>query len=223
MPQAHSPRPPDRKRIAVIPGDGIGKEVTAEAVRILEIVAAAGGKHLELVTFDWGAERFLRDGTTLPDDAPDMFRKEFDSILFGALGDPRVPSNKHAADILLGLRFKLDLYVNIRPCILLDPRLTPLKDRSEKDIRFVVFRENTEGLYAGVGGFFKKGTPDEVAVQEEINTRKGVERIQRYAFEFRPGKQARATVHERQIERPYLRARFVATRVRGIEARVSRN
>jgi 3-isopropylmalate dehydrogenase len=184
MPHTRSSGQPDRKRIAVIPGDGIGKEVTAEATRILGIVAAAGGKHLELVTFDWGADRFLRDGTTLPDDAPEMFRNEFDSILFGALGDPRVPSNKHAADILLGLRFKLDLYVNIRPCILLDPRLTPLKDRTEKDIRFVVFRENTEGLYAGVGGFFKRGTPDEVAVQEEINTRKGVERIQRYAFEF---------------------------------------
>jgi len=160
MPQSNPRRQPNHKKIAVIPGDGIGKEVTAEAVKILEIVAAAGGKKLELVNFDWGADRFLRDGTTLPDDAPDMFRKEFDSIFFGALGDPRVPSNKHAADILLGLRFKLDLYVNIRPCILLDPRLTPLKDRAEKDIRFVVFRENTEGLYAGVGGFFKRGTPD---------------------------------------------------------------
>ena len=184
MAQSNPARQPNHKKIAVIPGDGIGKEVTAEAVKILQIVASAGGKKLELVNFDWGADRFLRDGTTLPDDAPEMFRKEFDSILFGALGDPRVPSNKHAADILLGLRFKLDLYVNIRPCILLDPRLTPLKDRAEKDIRFVVFRENTEGLYVGVGGFFKRGTPDEVAVQEEINTRKGVERIQRYAFEF---------------------------------------
>ncbi|MGH9702772.1 MAG: 3-isopropylmalate dehydrogenase [Candidatus Acidiferrales bacterium] len=184
MPQVNSPRPPHHKKIAVIPGDGIGKEVTAEAVTILQIVASAGGKRLELVDFDWGADRYLRDGTTLPDDAPEMFRKEFDAIFFGALGDPRVPSNKHAADILLGLRFKLDLYVNIRPCMLLDPGLTPLKNRAEKDIRFVVFRENTEGLYAGVGGFFKRGTPDEVAVQEEINTRKGVERIQRYAFEF---------------------------------------
>jgi 3-isopropylmalate dehydrogenase len=112
-----------------------------------------------------------------------MLRDEFDAILFGAMGDPRVPSNKHAADILLGLRFKLDLYVNARPVELLDPRLTPLRDRGERDIRMMIIRENTEGLYVGVGGIFKKGTPDEVAVQEDVNTRKGVERIIRYAFE----------------------------------------
>jgi 3-isopropylmalate dehydrogenase len=113
-----------------------------------------------------------------------MLRRDFDAILFGALGDPRVPSNQHAADILLGLRFKLDLYVNARPCILFDKRLTPLRDRDEKDVNFIVFRENTEGAYAGVGGNFKCGTPDEVAVQEDVNTRKGVERIIRYAFEY---------------------------------------
>ncbi len=113
-----------------------------------------------------------------------MFRRNFDAILFGALGDPRVPTNQHAADILLGLRFKLDLYVNARPCYLLDARLTPLRDRTEKDIHFIVFRENTEGLYAGVGGIFKKNTPDEIAIQEDVNTYKGVERILRHAFEY---------------------------------------
>ena len=171
------------KRIAVIPGDGIGPEVIAEAIKVLN-AAAKSGKRLALTTFDWGADRYLRDGTTLPADAPEMFRRNFDAILFGALGDPRVPSNQHAADILLGLRFKLDLYVNTRPCYLLDDRLTPLRDRTEKDIHFIVFRENTEGLYAGVGGIFKKNTPDEIAVQEDINTYKGVERILRHAFEY---------------------------------------
>jgi 3-isopropylmalate dehydrogenase len=105
-------------------------------------------------------------------------------VLFGALGDPRVPSNQHAADILLGLRFKLDLYVNARPVELLHPRLTPLSGRTEKDIHCMILRENTEGLYVGVGGFFKKGTADEIAVQEDVNSRKGVERIIRYAFEY---------------------------------------
>jgi 3-isopropylmalate dehydrogenase len=171
------------KRIAVIPGDGIGPEVTAEAVKVLNAAVSKSGKKLAITNFDWGADRYLRDGTTLPADAPEMFRRNYDAILFGALGDPRVPSNQHAADILLGLRFKLDLYVNARPCYLQDARLTPLKNRDEKDIHFMVFRENTEGLYAGVGGIFKKNTPDEIAVQEDVNTYKGVERILRHAFE----------------------------------------
>jgi len=175
---------PLRKRIAVIPGDGIGKEVIPEAVKVLKAAAARGGRELPLTEFDWGADRYLRDGTTLPPDAVEMFRRDYDAILLGALGDPRVPSNQHGADILIGLRFKLDLYVNARPCILFDDRLTPLKGRTEKDINIWVIRENTEGLYAGVGGFFKKGTSDEIATQEDINTRKGVERIIRYAFEF---------------------------------------
>src|ERR1700720_625083 len=171
-------------RIAVIPGDGIGKEVTPEAVKVLRAVTAPGRRPLEFVEFDWGADRFLKDGVTLPPGAVEMLRDEFDAILFGALGDPRVPSNQHAADILLGLRFKLDLYVNSRPVELLHDRLTPLRDRTERDIRMVVFRENTEGLYVGVGGFFKKGTGDEIAVQEDVNSRKGVERIIRYAFDY---------------------------------------
>ena len=171
-------------RIAVIPGDGIGKEVTPEAVKVLRAVTAPAGRNIEFVEFDWGADKYLREGVTLPGGAVEMLRDEFDAILFGALGDPRVPTNQHAADILLGLRFKLDLYVNARPVELLHDRLTPLRDRTERDIRLIVFRENTEGLYVGVGGFFKKGTADEIAVQEDINSRKGVERIIRYAFQY---------------------------------------
>jgi 3-isopropylmalate dehydrogenase len=171
-------------RIAVIPGDGIGKEVTPEAVKALHAVATSARRHVELVEFDWGADKYLREGISLPPGAVEMLRDEFDAILFGALGDPRVPSNQHAADILLGLRFKLDLYVNARPVELLQDRLTPLRNRSVRDIQFIVIRENTEGLYVGVGGFFKKGTPDEVAVQEDVNSRKGVERVIRYAFDY---------------------------------------
>jgi 3-isopropylmalate dehydrogenase len=173
-----------RKRIAAIPGDGAGKDVIPEALKVLKAAAAAGGREVALTEFDWGADRYLRDGTTLPADAPEMFRRDYDAILLGALGDPRVPGNQHGADILLGLRFKLDLYVNARPCLLFNRRLTPLKDRTEEDIQIMVFRENTEGLYVGMGGFFKKGTADEIATQEDINTRKGVERILRYAFDF---------------------------------------
>jgi 3-isopropylmalate dehydrogenase len=171
-------------RIAVIPGDGIGKEVTPEAVKVLKAATARRKRLLEFVEFDWGADKYLKEGVTLPADAVEMLRDEFDAILFGAMGDPRVPSNQHAADILLGLRFKLDLYVNARPVELLHERLTPLRGRTEKDIRLMVFRENTEGLYVGVGGFFKKGTPDEIALQEDVNSRKGVERIIRYAYEY---------------------------------------
>jgi 3-isopropylmalate dehydrogenase len=172
------------KRIALIPGDGIGIDVTAEAAKVLDTLVASHGLPLELRTFDWGAEKYLREGVTLPEGALDMFRREFDAIFIGALGDPRVPSNQHAADILLGIRFGLDLYVNQRPVVLLDARLCPLKDCTEKDINFVVFRENTEGAYVGMGGNFKRGTPDEIAVQEDVNTRKGVERILVYAFEY---------------------------------------
>ena len=190
MTQAN-PSAANKKRISIIPGDGIGKEVIPAAVQVLKSAAAAGGREVVLTEFDWGADRYLRDGTTLPSDAVEMFHREFDAILLGAMGDPRVPTNVHAADILLGLRFKLDLYVNARPCVLFDKRFTPLKDRSEKDIHFIVFRENTEGLYVGMGGNFKKGTADEVAVQEDLNTRKGVERIIRYAFEWAKARKLR--------------------------------
>ncbi len=171
------------KRIAVIPGDGIGIEVTREAVRSLETVARLSGLELRLDSFEYGAEHYLRTGETLPAGAMDRLR-EYDAILLGALGDPRIPDMRHAADILLGLRFGLDLYVNYRPVRLLDERLCPLKGRTTAEVDFVVFRENTEGLYVGMGGIFKRGTPDEIAIQEDVNTRKGVERILRHAFEF---------------------------------------
>jgi 3-isopropylmalate dehydrogenase len=173
-----------RKRIAVIPGDGIGPEVIREAVRVLERVRETHRVELELTHFDWGADKFLNEGVTLPEGGLSMLSREFDAILAGAFGDPRVPSNKHAEDILLGMRRGLDLYVNLRPVRLLDARLTPLRDREPSDVDFVVFRENTEGAYCGAGGFLKKGTADEIATQEELNTRGGVERIIRAAFEY---------------------------------------
>jgi 3-isopropylmalate dehydrogenase len=173
-----------KARIAVIPGDGIGREVTPEGVKAIRAVTAKRNRPIEFVEFDWGADKYLREKVSLPEGAVEMLRDEFDAILFGALGDPRVPSNQHAADILLGLRFKLDLYVNARPTELFHERLTPLRGRSIKDINLIVFRENTEGLYVGAGGIFKKGTGDEIAVQEDLNSRKGVERIIRYAFDF---------------------------------------
>src|SRR5436309_4333856 len=174
----------DVKRIAVVPGDGIGPEVIDEAVAVIERLRETHGVGLELKHFDWGADKFLSEGVTLPQGALEMLSREFDAVLAGAFGDPRVPSNKHAEDILLGMRRGLDLYINLRPVRLLHPRLTPLRDRGAEDIDFVVFRENTEGAYSGAGGFLKKGTPDEIAIQEELNTRKGVERIIVAAFEY---------------------------------------
>ena len=172
------------KRIAVIPGDGIGPEVVREAVRVLRHLQQTKGLELQFVDFDWGAEKFLRDGVTLPPGALEMLTAEFDAILAGAFGDPRVPSNKHAEDILLGMRRGLDLYINLRPVRLLNDRLTPLLNRTTSDIDFVVFRENTEGAYCGAGGFLKHGTADEIALQDEVNTRRGVERIIVAAFEY---------------------------------------
>jgi 3-isopropylmalate dehydrogenase len=170
-------------RIAVLPGDGIGKEVTAEAVKVLGAVGDLFGRRLALETLPWGADHFLATGITVPPGGYDRLR-QFDAVLVGALGDPRVPDNRHARDILLGTRFELDLYVNYRPIRLLDERLCPLKQRTAEDVDFVVFRENTEGLYVGIGGRFKAGTDDEIAVQQELNTYKGVHRIVRHAFEW---------------------------------------
>jgi 3-isopropylmalate dehydrogenase len=167
-------------RIAVISGDGIGPEVAQAGVRVLERLELP----LQFEWFDFGAERFLRDGTVLPADFMDALRRDFAAIYFGAVGDPRVPGNEHAKGILLAMRFGLDLYINLRPCLLLDDRLSPLKGKGRAELRFTVFRENTEGLYAGIGGVFKKGTPDEVAQEVEVNTRKGVERICQAAFAF---------------------------------------
>ncbi|MCB9683837.1 MAG: 3-isopropylmalate dehydrogenase [Alphaproteobacteria bacterium] len=171
-------------RIAVIPGDGIGNEVIPEGLRVLRHLDGKHGLGLTFEHFDLGAERYLRDGTTMPPEVMARFRDEFDAILLGALGDPRVPSNVHAKDILLGSRFQLDLYVNLRPVRLLDARYCPLKGKGPDEVDMVVFRENTEGLYTGIGGQFKRGTEDEVAIEQEINTRKGVERIIRAAFEY---------------------------------------
>jgi 3-isopropylmalate dehydrogenase len=168
-----------KKRVAVIPGDGIGREVIPQAVKVMQ----ASGAAVEFTEFDWGADRYLRDGTTVPPDGFVMLTRDFDAILVGAFGDPRVKTNIHAKEILLGMRFQMDLYANVRPVRLLDSALCPLKNVEPKDIDFVVLRENTEGIYTDAGGVFKRGTPDEIATQEDINTRKGVERIIRYAFE----------------------------------------
>jgi 3-isopropylmalate dehydrogenase len=168
------------KRIAVIAGDGIGKEVIPQAVKVIE----AAGAGVELTAFDWGADRYLTDQVTVPPDGFTTLARDFDAILVGAFGDPRVPSNIHAREILLGMRRHMDLYANVRPVRLLDASLCPLKGIEPQDLDFVVIRENTEGVYGDLGGVFKQGTPDEVAIQEDINTRKGVERIIRYAFEY---------------------------------------
>jgi len=170
-------------RIAVIAGDGIGKDVTAEAVNVLTAVGERFGAPFELDHLPWGADHYLTTGVTLPPDGYDTLRQH-DAVFIGALGDPRVPDNRHARDILLGTRFELDLYVNYRPIKLLDERLCPLKGRAPRDIDFVVLRENTEGLYVSVGGRVRAGTEDEIAIQEEVNTWKGVHRIVRHAFEF---------------------------------------
>lgn len=193
-------------RIAWIGGDGIGPEVISAAVEVLAAAAAAYGCPLALDEWDLGAERYLRDGTTLSPADRDRLLTDYDAALLGALGDPRVPGNVHAREILLGLRFEADLYVNYRPCKLLLPSLCPLKDdvRGEEiDVEF--FRENTEGLYAGAGGRVRAGTKNEVALQESVNTWKGVERIVRAAFEHAAAKgrgrvtlvdKANALVHE---------------------------
>jgi 3-isopropylmalate dehydrogenase len=172
------------RKIAVVPGDGIGPEVIEQGLRILERVNDARSLGLELVHFGWNADEYLRTGISMPPGAMDDIRNNYAAVYLGAFGDPRVPDMKHAADILLGMRFQLDLYVNYRPVKLLDERLSPLKNKSVDDIDFVIFRENTEGAYVGMGGNFKQGTTDEIAVQEDVSTRKGVERIIRYAFEY---------------------------------------
>jgi len=171
-------------RIAVIPGDGIGVDVTAEAVKVVRAVGDVFSRTFDLDLLPYGADYYLETGISLPPNGYAMLRDEFDAIFIGALGDPRIPDMCHARDILLGTRFELDLYVNYRPVRLLHERLCPLKDRGPSDVNFVVFRENTEGVYVNVGGRFKPGTDDEIAIQEEINTYKGVHRIIKHAFEF---------------------------------------
>jgi len=173
-----------KNKIAIIPGDGIGVDVTQEAVKVLETVKKRYSLNLDLVHFDFGAEKFLATGISLPKEQLEDFRDNYAAIFLGALGDPRVPDMSHARDILFGFRFGLDQFVNFRPVKLFHESLCPLKGKTVNDVNFTVFRENTEGLYVGVGGFFKKGTKDEVAIQESVNTYKGVERIIRYAFVY---------------------------------------
>jgi 3-isopropylmalate dehydrogenase len=173
----------NKHQIAVIPGDGTGPEVTAEAVKVLRAAADKFGFEVEAAELDYGGDRYLKTGEVLPEGAVDELRG-YDAILLGAIGHPDVKPGILEKGILLRLRFELDLYINLRPVKLYPGVETPLKDKGPDEIDFVVVRENTEGLYAGAGGFLKRGTPDEVAVQESINTRKGVERCLRYAFEF---------------------------------------
>lgn len=170
-------------KIALIPGDGIGVDVTREAEKVLRCLNDRHALGLEFSEWDLGAERYLRTGIAITDEEMAQLA-EHDAIFLGAMGDARVPDNTHARAILLGMRFRFDLYINLRPVRLLDARFCPLKDVAEDDVDIVIFRENTEGLYVGIGGQFKKGTADEVAVEQDVNTRKGVERIIRAAFEF---------------------------------------
>jgi 3-isopropylmalate dehydrogenase len=174
---------PKSYKIALMPGDGTGPEVVAEAVKVVKAAAKRGGFSLSFKSFNYGGERYKKTGETISDKEIDGLR-EFDAILLGAIGHPDVAPGILEKGILLKTRFALDLYVNLRPVKLFPGVETPLKDKGPKEIDYVVVRENTEGLYAGAGGVLKKGTPDEVAVQESINTRKGVERCIRYAFEY---------------------------------------
>jgi 3-isopropylmalate dehydrogenase len=170
--------------VTVIPGDGIGVDVTAEAVKVLRAAAAAFAFPLELEQLDYNADRFLRTGEAFPASELERIRTGSDAVFLGAVGDPRIPDMTHAREILFGLRFGLDLYINLRPVKCLHASLMPLRDRRPEDVDLVFFRENTEGLYVNMGGIFKKGTPHEVAINEDVNTRHGVERILRAAFEY---------------------------------------
>ncbi|MGH7776296.1 MAG: isocitrate/isopropylmalate dehydrogenase family protein [Candidatus Dormibacterales bacterium] len=175
--QETAARPATRDRVAVVPGDGAGKEVVPEALKVLR----AAGLDLRLEHFDIGAERFLRTGEILPDDVFSEISRA-DAVLFGAVGDPRIDEAAYIAGILLRLRFDLDLYANLRPARLMDERLSPLRDEARRKVDLLIVRENTEGIYSGLGGRFKQGTAAEVAVQEDVNTRAGVERVVEHAF-----------------------------------------
>jgi 3-isopropylmalate dehydrogenase len=180
-------------KIAVMPGDGTGPEVVAEGVKVLKVAAGKFGFSFELTDFDYGGDRYLRTGEVLPDNAVEELSKH-DAIFLGAIGHPDVKPGILEKGILLSLRFALDQYVNLRPVILYPNVETPLKNKGPDDIDFVVVRENTEGLYVGAGGVLKKGTADEVAVQESINTRKGVERCIRFAFDYARKRNKKKTV-----------------------------
>src|SRR3989442_3643997 len=166
------------KHIAVVPCDGAGKEVVPEAVKVLR----AAGADFEFEELDINADAYLRNGVPIPDDAWKKLAAA-DAILFGAVGDPRVPDPNYLAGVLLRLRFELDLYVNLRPAKLYDDRLSPLRREDRRRTDLLIVRENTEGLYVGMGGRFKKGTKDEIATQEDLNTYVGVTRIIEHAFQ----------------------------------------
>ncbi len=169
--------------IAVLPGDGTGPEVVDEALKVLKAVAGKYNKKFDFTDFNWGGENYKATGVILPEDGIETLKK-YDAILLGAIGHPDVKPGILEKGLLLALRFGLDHYINLRPVQLYPGVWSPIKDKGPEDIDFVVVRENTEGLYAGAGGNLKKDTPDEVAIQTSINTRKGVERCLRYAFEY---------------------------------------
>jgi 3-isopropylmalate dehydrogenase len=169
--------------IAVIPGDGTGPEVVRESIKVLDAASQRFGFKLNYTTYDFGGDRYLRTGEVLPESALDDLRGH-DAILLGAIGHPDVKPGILEKGILLRIRFELDQYINLRPVKLYPGVDCPLKDKGPDDIDFVVVRENTEGLYVGGGAFLRKGTPNEVAIQESVNTRHGVERCIRYAFDY---------------------------------------
>ncbi|MCH7548233.1 MAG: 3-isopropylmalate dehydrogenase [Candidatus Krumholzibacteriota bacterium] len=168
--------------IAVVPGDGVGLECIDEALRVLRRVGELEGIQFETVMYPWGADHYLKTGELMPASVLEEYR-QMDAILLGAIGDPRVETGLLERAIIGGIRWELDMYINLRPIRLYAEYLTPIKDKKPEDIDMVFVRENTEGLYIGMGGHFKKGTPDEVAIQQMVMTRKGVERVIRYAFE----------------------------------------
>lgn len=183
-------------RLGVIPGDGTGPEVVAQGLRVLEAVAAFP---YDLRTFDWGGERYLRTGETLPEGALDDLR-ELDAIYLGAVGHPAVPPGVLEREILLRIRFELDQYVNLRPVRLYPGVEPPVRGLGPEDVDFVVVRENVEGSYVGAGGVVRRGTPHEVAIEESVNTRRGVERVVRYAFGLARSRRKRVTlVHKTNV------------------------
>jgi 3-isopropylmalate dehydrogenase len=188
-------------RIGVLPGDGTGPEVVREGLKVLESVRRAEAFEVELVEFDLGGERYLRTGDVLPDD--ELVRlQRMDVLYLGAVGDPRIKPGILERDLLLRIRFELDQYVNLRPIVRYPGVHTLVPSHTEDDVNMVVVRENSEGLYSGAGGFHRKGTQHEVAVQESINTRHGVERIVRYAFELamQPDRRRKVTlVHKTNV------------------------
>lgn len=171
-------------KIAVIAGDGIGKEVVKESLKVLEEISNKFNIKYQVDEYPYGADYYLETGISIPEEIFEIWKEEYSAILFGSLGDKRVKSNEYAKEILLGLRSKMDLYVNYRPIKLIHNKYCPLKNRKEEDINFVIFRENVEDLYVGAGGFIKKGTKDEIAIENSVHTRKGVEKIIRHAFEY---------------------------------------